>query len=151
MINSTCPSSPPPRPPCVNPDWETLLTWKLAQSYFAMLQRKLKKIMVENYFKNWSYRDDNVTNYINFFEKLCEKRQLYTTVYVKASTSSRKIERISLSTNQYCAMLVCLQHYNKAIYRLRKKWWIIELKSANYSLETEKFFCCTLSRLQSNF
>ena len=78
--------------------------------------------MVENYFKNSSYRDDNVTNYINFFEKLCEKWQLHNTVYVKASTSSRKIERIGLSTNQYCAMLVCLQHYNKAIYWLRKKW-----------------------------
>ena len=29
-------------------------------------------------------------------------------------------------------------NYDKTIHRLRKKWWIIELKSGNYFLETEK-------------
>ena len=29
--------------------------------------------MVEKIFQNCNYRDDDVTNYINFFEKLCEK------------------------------------------------------------------------------
>ena len=29
--------------------------------------------MVEEYFQNCSHRDDDVTNYVNFFGKLCEK------------------------------------------------------------------------------
>ena len=34
----------------------------------------LKKI-VEKFFQNCSYKDDDVTNYINFFEQLSEKWQ----------------------------------------------------------------------------
>ena len=33
----------------------------------------LQKKMVEISFQNCSYRDDGITNYVNFFEKLCEK------------------------------------------------------------------------------
>ena len=29
--------------------------------------------MVEKTFQNCSYKDDDVTNYDNFFEKICEK------------------------------------------------------------------------------
>ena len=53
----------------VNPDRKILLTWNLAQSYFVMLQKKME----EKHFQNSSYRDDDITNYANFFEKLCEK------------------------------------------------------------------------------
>ena len=31
------------------------------------------KKMEEKNFQNSSYRDDDITNYANFFEKLCEK------------------------------------------------------------------------------
>ena len=31
------------------------------------------KKMAENHFQNCRYRDDGVTNYVNIFEKLCEK------------------------------------------------------------------------------
>ena len=54
--------------PCVNPDREMLLTWNLAQLYFAMLEKNGSKK-----FQHCSYGDDGVTNYVNFFEKLCEK------------------------------------------------------------------------------
>ena len=33
----------------------------------------LQKKMEEKHFQNSSYRDDDITNYANFFEKLCEK------------------------------------------------------------------------------
>ena len=46
-----------------------LLTWHLAQSYFLMLQ----KTMVEENFQNCSYKNDDVINYVNFFERICEK------------------------------------------------------------------------------
>ena len=52
----------------VNPDRKMLLTLDLAQSYFVMLQK-----MVEKNFQNSSYKDDNVTNYVNFLKKICEK------------------------------------------------------------------------------
>ena len=32
----------------------------------------LQKI-VENIFENCNYRNDDATNYVNFFEKICEK------------------------------------------------------------------------------
>ena len=54
--------------PCVNPDREMLLTWNLAQLYFAMLEKNGGKK-----FQHCTYGDDGVTNYVNFFEKLCEK------------------------------------------------------------------------------
>ena len=42
---------------------------------------------------------------------------------------------------EYCALLVNLfVTLDKAIHRLRKKWLIIELKSASYFLETEKMY-----------
>ena len=55
--------------PSVNPDRKMLLIWNLAQSYFVILQKK----MVENFFQNCSNMDDDFTNYVHFFEKLCEK------------------------------------------------------------------------------
>ena len=33
----------------------------------------LQKQMVEKNFQNCNYKDDDVTNYVKFFEKLCEK------------------------------------------------------------------------------
>lgn len=66
-----CPILPPPpsSPPlsCVNPDRKILLTLNLPQSHFAMLQK-----MVGKNFKNRSYRDGDVTNYVNFLKK-CAK------------------------------------------------------------------------------
>ena len=44
--------------------------------------------MVEKIFQNCSYRDDDITDYVNFFEKLCEKWLKY--VFFK-STSRKKI------------------------------------------------------------
>ena len=35
------------------------------------------KKMAEKKNQSCSYRDDDVTNYVNFFGKLCEKRQKY--------------------------------------------------------------------------
>ena len=35
-----------------------------------------KKIVGKN-FQNCSYRDDDVTNYVNFFQKLCQKWMKY--------------------------------------------------------------------------
>ena len=50
-----------------------------------------------------------------------------------------KNERISLPPpTQYCALLVNLWNYDKAIHRLRKKWWITPL-SANYSTDQKNF------------
>ena len=51
-------------PPILNPDRKMLLTWNLAQSCFVTLQKNGR----ENS-QNYSYRDDGVTNYANFFEK----------------------------------------------------------------------------------
>ena len=45
-----------------------LTLWNLVQSYFAMLQKIIRKKI-----QNCSCKDDDVTNYVNFFEKLCEK------------------------------------------------------------------------------
>ena len=59
--------------PCVNPDKKMLLIWNLAQSYFIKLQKK----MVENFFQNCSNMDDDFTNYVHFFEKLCEKCNVF--------------------------------------------------------------------------
>ena len=36
-------------------------------------KKNKKKNMVEKNFQNCSYRDDDVTNNFNFFEKQCEK------------------------------------------------------------------------------
>ena len=44
--------------------------------------------MVEKFFQNCSYSDDDITDYVNFFEKLCEKWLKY--VFFK-STSRKKI------------------------------------------------------------
>ena len=35
------------------------------------------KKMVEKKIQNCSYRDDDVTNYVNFFQKLCQKWMKY--------------------------------------------------------------------------
>ena len=52
-------------------------------------------------------------------------------------------------TFEYCALLVNLfVTLDKAIHRLRKKWLIIELKSASYFLETEK---CTHNQIYIQF
>ena len=39
-----------------------------------------------------------------------------------------------------------MYHYDKAIHRLRKNWWIIDLKSDNFFQETEKML-----HLHSNY
>ena len=39
----------------------------------AVILCNATKKMVGKNFQNWSYRDDDVTNDVNFFEKLCEK------------------------------------------------------------------------------
>ena len=49
-----------------------LLTWNLSQLYFNVTTK-----MVDKNFQNCSYRDDDVTNYVNFFEKLCEKWNMF--------------------------------------------------------------------------
>ena len=41
-----------------------------------VLYNVTKKI-VKNFFQNFSYRDDGVTNYENLLEKLCEKLLKY--------------------------------------------------------------------------
>ena len=52
------------------------------------------KKMVENVFQNWSYRDDDVTNYVNFFEKLCEKWLKYVFSKINLVTATKKIFKI---------------------------------------------------------
>ena len=49
---------------CLNTDRILLLIWSLAQLYFVMLQKKKLK-------KFGSYADDNVTNYVKIYRKLC--------------------------------------------------------------------------------
>ena len=51
IVNPICP---------VNPDRKMLLTWNLAQSYFAMLQT--------NWLKKFQNIGDDVTNYVNFLK-----------------------------------------------------------------------------------
>ena len=51
--------------------------------------------MAEIFFQNCSYMDDDTTNYVNFFEKLCEKWLKYV-FFPKISlvTAKKKIFKI---------------------------------------------------------
>ena len=55
--------------PCVNPDRKNAFDMKFG----AVILCNVTKKMVENNFQHCCYRDDKVTNYVIFFEKLCEK------------------------------------------------------------------------------
>ena len=61
-------------------------------------------------------------------------------------------ELVYIPLNIVCCQKISLLHYDEKIPQLRKKWWMIELKSANYFLEKHKMLYYTreLSRLQSN-
>ena len=50
--------------------------------------------MEEEIFQNCSYRDDDVTNYVNFFEKLCEKWLQYVFIKINLVTARKKIFEI---------------------------------------------------------
>ena len=54
------------------------------------------KNVVDEYFQNCSHRDDNVTNYVNFFEKLCEKWLKYIYIFSKINlvTARKSILKI---------------------------------------------------------
>ena len=66
---------------------------------------------------------------------------------MNADTSWWKNEWISVSPtqySQYCALLVNLfVTLRQSDSSVEEKMWIIELKSANYLLETEKMLYCT--------
>ena len=55
-------------PLCVNPDRKKVLH-EIWHSHTLQCYKK----MIEKNFQNCSYRDDDVTNYVNFFEKLRKK------------------------------------------------------------------------------
>ena len=78
-------------PPILNPDRKMLLTGNLAKSCFVTLQKNAR----EN-FQNYSYRDDGVTNYANFFEKLCEKWLKYGFLKINLVTARKKTFKIFL-------------------------------------------------------
>ena len=51
-------------------------SWKenaFDMKYDTVILCNVTKKMVEKSFQNCSYMDDDVTNYVNFFEKLCKK------------------------------------------------------------------------------
>ena len=52
--------------PCIYPDRKMLLTWNLAQSCFVICN--VTKKLAEKKFQNYSYSDDDVTNYVNFLK-----------------------------------------------------------------------------------
>ena len=82
-------SAPPLPPKCVNSDRKMLLTWNLSQLYFNVTTK-----MVDKNFQNCSYRDDDVTNYVNFFEKLCEKWLKYVFSKIDLVAAGKKISKI---------------------------------------------------------
>ena len=59
--------------PSVNPGRKILLTTVIL--CIVTKQSFVEKSQVEKSFQNCSYRDDNVTNYVSFFENLCKKWQ----------------------------------------------------------------------------
>ena len=65
--------------PCVNPDKKNAFDKKFG----TIILCNVTKNMVEEYFQNCSHRDDDVTNYVNFFEKLCEKWLKYIYFFQK--------------------------------------------------------------------
>ena len=93
--------------PCVNPDMKMLLTWNLAQSYFVMLQKNGGK-----FFQNCSYREVDVTNCVNFFEKLCEKWLKYVFSKINLVTARKKIISI------FFQLLKVTRTYSLNIYKL---------------------------------
>ena len=69
-----------------------LLTLRLAQPLLCNITQKNGR----NKFQNCSCRDDDVTNYVNFFEKLCKKWLKYVFFLVK-STLRQPEKRFSRS------------------------------------------------------
>ena len=69
--------------------------------------------MVEKTFQNCSYKDDDVTNYDNFFEKICEKMAKKCFFYkINLVTARKKIFKI------FFQLLKVKITYKLNIYRL---------------------------------
>ena len=59
--------------------------------YGTVVLRNIKKNMIEKNLQNWSYRDDDIINYDNIFEKLCEKWLKYVFSKINIMAARKKI------------------------------------------------------------
>ena len=103
-------------PPCKNADSKRRLTWNLAQSHFVVLQKIGRKKFSKHFCR---HRDDYITNYVNLFEKLCEKWLKYVFCKINVVAARKKISKIFLQIfkvkktcklNIYIVLLIFLKN-----------------------------------------